>query len=409
MYSQVVKQVALSNPKANNKICNELRKITGLKLSRKPLLYVIINDIIQPKCKMCDKFVTHWNEQKLSFGLYCSCICSGGDPDKKAKVNITFQKRYDGHPSQSTEIKEKKKQTSLKNYGTDHPLQSKEIQEKIKQTNIKKYGVENAMQNKEIFAKVETTCEKRYGNRTYLASEEGKIKKHMVFNERFGGHPWSNKEIQAKRNITWGKKYGGHPLSNKKIRATIEASFFEKYGGYPAQRHLTQYCLEKRNDNTWLNDEYINKKKTTNQIGAELGIYGSTVCNYLRKYDISLRDYTSSFISILWIETIMEKENIFIQHAQNIGEYRISGTRYHADGYCKETNTIYEFYGDYYHGNPNIYESSFYNDLMYKTASELYNKTLQREHKIRKLGYNLVTMWETDFNFTKVSDPASWV
>lgn len=37
----------------------------------------------------------------------------------------------------------------------------------------------------------------------------------------------------------------------------------------------------------------------------------------------------------------MKKENIFIQHATNGGEFYIPNTG-KVDGYCKETNMVYE-------------------------------------------------------------------
>ena len=46
----------------------------------------------------------------------------------------------------------------------------------------------------------------------------------------------------------------------------------------------------------------------------------------------------------------MEKENIPIQHAENGGEFYIQGIG-KVDGYCQETNTVYEFHGSYWHGN----------------------------------------------------------
>ena len=61
-----------------------------------------------------------------------------------------------------------------------------------------------------------------------------------------------------------------------------------------------------------------------------------------------------SKMSINWLNFISKKDNITIQHALNYGEYKIPNTRLKADGYCKETNTIYEFHGDYWHGNPLI-------------------------------------------------------
>ena len=45
----------------------------------------------------------------------------------------------------------------------------------------------------------------------------------------------------------------------------------------------------------------------------------------------------------------------FIQHSGNAGEYKIPGTRYHVDGYCRENNTVYEFLGCFYHGCKNCF------------------------------------------------------
>ena len=94
---------------------------------------------------------------------------------------------------------------------------------------------------------------------------------------------------------------------------------------------------------------------------------------------------------------ISKKDGIFIQHALNDGEYSIPCTRLKADGYCRETNTIYEFYGDEFHGNPVTKKSSDFSKICKKTYKELYKNTLKREVIIRSLGYNLVTIWEYDF------------
>ena len=101
--------------------------------------------------------------------------------------------------------------------------------------------------------------------------------------------------------------------------------------------------------------------------------------------------------SILWLNFISKFHNIHIQHALNDGEFLIPNTRYKADGYCKETNTIYEFHGDYWHGNPKIYKGNEINKITNCTYNELYEKTLIRENKIKELGYNLKTIWENDW------------
>jgi hypothetical protein len=106
---------------------------------------------------------------------------------------------------------------------------------------------------------------------------------------------------------------------------------------------------------------------------------------------------------IKWLNFISILHNINIQHAENGGEFTIPTTKYKADGYCKDTNTIYEFHGDEYHGNPKI---NNLNHISYtgKKYGDLYQKTLEREQLIRDLGYNLVVMWEYDWdNITKIN------
>lgn len=100
---------------------------------------------------------------------------------------------------------------------------------------------------------------------------------------------------------------------------------------------------------------------------------------------------------ILWLNFLSKYYNINIQHAENDGEYLIPETKYRADGFCKENNTIYEFHGDFWHGNPNIYKDDDINIITKCTYKELYDKTLKKEEILKNLGYNLVVIWEYDW------------
>lgn len=103
---------------------------------------------------------------------------------------------------------------------------------------------------------------------------------------------------------------------------------------------------------------------------------------------------------IFWLETIAKKENVFIQHAGNIGEFLIPNTKYKADGYCKETNTIYEFLGDAFHGNLQRYspETLCHPFEKHLTAQHLYNQTTEKIQILKELGYHVVYIWESDFD-----------
>lgn len=104
-----------------------------------------------------------------------------------------------------------------------------------------------------------------------------------------------------------------------------------------------------------------------------------------------------SKIQILWLQFMEKYYNIDIQHAMNGTEYNIQSTKYKADGYCIKTNTIFEFHGSVYHGDPRCCNQ---NNISYFGVkySILYQKTLDREQLIKDLGYNLVVMWEYDWN-----------
>jgi len=100
---------------------------------------------------------------------------------------------------------------------------------------------------------------------------------------------------------------------------------------------------------------------------------------------------------IKWLNFLSKYYNINIQHAENDREYLIPETKYRADGFCKENNTIYEFHGDFWHGNPNIYKDNDINIITKCSYKELYEKTLKKEEILKKLGYNLVVIWESDW------------
>ena len=98
------------------------------------------------------------------------------------------------------------------------------------------------------------------------------------------------------------------------------------------------------------------------------------------------------------LKFISKLNDIHIIPSLNGGEFVIPNTKFKADGYCKETNTIYEYHGDYWHGNPKRFDKDKINKTTDCTFGELYKNTLEREQHIKDLGYNLVIMWENDWN-----------
>lgn len=83
-------------------------------------------------------------------------------------------------------------------------------------------------------------------------------------------------------------------------------------------------------------------------------------------------------------------------------EYRqaiivINGRKYNVDALNPTNNTIYEFYGDYWHGNKDKFASDIVNLRSKKTMGTLYAETMQREKLLKEAGYNIISIWESDW------------
>ncbi len=66
-----------------------------------------------------------------------------------------------------------------------------------------------------------------------------------------------------------------------------------------------------------------------------------------------------------------------------------------------KNNTIYEFLGDYWHGNPVRHNPTEINKRCHKTFGELYENTFNKFKQFKELGYNINYIWETDWKLWK--------
>jgi len=103
-------------------------------------------------------------------------------------------------------------------------------------------------------------------------------------------------------------------------------------------------------------------------------------------------------IAMKWLNYQESIYGIEIKNCIKGKEYLIPGTRYLADGYCEETNTIFEFYGCVYHGCQTCFpEQNKIDPSLKVTYKKLREKTERRKMKISMLGYRVITVWECDW------------
>ena len=87
----------------------------------------------------------------------------------------------------------------------------------------------------------------------------------------------------------------------------------------------------------------------------------------------------------------------YIQHALNGGEKELSinnkinnNKTYKVDGSCKKTNTVYEFYGCFWHGCPSCYKPNIVNSKNQMDMGTLNDKTIKKRETIKNAGYSHV-------------------
>lgn len=120
------------------------------------------------------------------------------------------------------------------------------------------------------------------------------------------------------------------------------------------------------------------------------------------------RVYRTSIISQEWLKFVCKQKGWKFKYllcSSNGPEHYIKGVG-HVDGFHKPSNTVLEFHGDYWHGNPRKYKPD-HQTFNGSTAKDLYKKTKAKEKKILALGYNLITMWELDYRLLTVDSKRS--
>ena len=282
-----------------------------------------------PTCIECNNQVK-WST-KSDYQNYCSVKCSNS----------------------SDNIKNKKKQTLIKNYGVDNPNKSEKIKNKIRKTKIILYDNENYNNRK----KAQQTCLERYGV----------------------DHNFKNKKIQEKRQQTLIKNYGvKNPSQSKEIQEKIRQTNLERYGvENPTYKHLTENTIDiLDNKNRFI--KFI-KEKTITQIAEELNVVYSTIQKKIQNenlYEYILSDFSNS---PSYLETEMKN---FLKNIDFIQNDRQIIFPLELDFYLPEHNLAIEMNGDYWH-------SDKYKDKMYHQ-----NKFL----KCQKNNIQLIQISESDWN-----------
>jgi hypothetical protein len=138
--------------------------------------------------------------------------------------------------------------------------------------------------------------------------------------------------------------------------------------------------------------DYINYKNNTTKVNIECfkhGIFEITPKNYLNGHSCPkcisrISKPEIEFLDYLKIPDTKENRQKYIK------PYKI-------DGYDDKTNTIYEFLGDYWHGNPKKFNGKNIHPKRKISYNKLREKTFKKLQKLKSLGYNVKYIWQNDW------------
>jgi Zn finger protein HypA/HybF involved in hydrogenase expression len=135
--------------------------------------------------------------------------------------------------------------------------------------------------------------------------------------------------------------------------------------------------------------EYINSFRKINIICFKHDVFQQTPHDHLSGYGCPKCGHRISKGEKEWLDFMnIKQRQIAIQ---------LFETTKIVDGYDDKSKTVYEYYGDFWHGNPLIYNPNEINPRSKLSMGELFNNTKKAEILLQTSGYNIITMWEKDW------------
>lgn len=180
------------------------------------------------------------------------------------------------------------------------------------------------------------------------------------------------------------------------------------------RKHLAGNSCKKCRDSTLFLDvnDYINRvnivhdNKYTYLFTDYTGIYNNIIvtCAIHGNYNISATSHLHKKMGCKKCvnRTISKPESAWLdslnieKHKRNI-YMKIGHKTLCVDAYDESNKTVYEFNGDFFHGNPAVHNADEINPLTKESFGSLHTKTLEKEKMIIEAGYKLVSIWEKDF------------
>lgn len=302
------------------------------------------------KCPICGNLKKH-------------VVANPGQPSKWSKTC-----------GDKTCIKTLTQSTNIQSYGHISNLHQKTSNGKTTLQNaiMKKYGVENISQLDDVKAKKQNTCFENYGVAWPMQSSVVRSKAIDTLLTKYGYDNISKvPEIIEKIKDTQIDRYGALFMQTEEGKELMKSICREKYGvdwyfsSSEFKSRLEQRCMELYGvPNPFMSSAVQAEIAKRNGKGKSKG-------------------------ETEWLDSL----NILPENRQYPIK-SVTGKTYIVDGYDPLSNTIYEYNGSFWHGNPDYHEANELHPIIRDvTFGELYNKTIIKQEDILNTGFNLIVKW----------------
>lgn len=190
---------------------------------------------------------------------------------------------------------------------------------------------------------------------------------------------------------------------------------YEEYNEYNKSRAVTLDNMIKRygvQDGLFHWNQYVERQRYTCTLEYFIEKYGDTIGtekynDFVEKRNTSNRLFGPSAISLEMFDKLIKNyKNNIVYYDEN--EYSVHTNKlclYHVDYYDKTLNIIIEFYGDFFHLNPKIYDANFIQFKHHEKAILAKNRWQHDKERIddiqQTLNCKVIIVWESTYRNDK--------
>lgn len=221
----------------------------------------------------------------------------------------------------------------------------------------------------------------------------------------------SEEEIDTKlqkRNDKWMQsleEYVERTGDNYHERKSCDYEYFlKKYGKTKAdfiysKRNPTQNTIEKHGEDwkSFLDSRRPSRKNLTEWHGEDVA--NEMIYQTCRKRILNTRKHKRGLSSKIELDYYTTLDDTWKQQMVFKGD---NGVVYIFDFYNEEMNKLIEFQGDYWHCNPEKYDSDYFHTVKQMYAWEIWEFDAEKKRQAEEQGWEVEYVWESDYLKTRI-------